>query len=290
MDISKTGLWFFLDSMPASETAEFARTGEKLGYSMLWIPEAVGRDPFAHAAYMLTKTERLVVSTGIANIYARDPLTMLAGANTVAELSGGRFILAVGVSHQHLVAGLRGHDYSKPYSYMKEYLTKMKASMYRAVPPKEPVPIMIAALHPKMLELAATETQGTHTYFTTPEHTAKFRAAIGPKPWICAAQAVILETDADKARTAARNYMAIYLRAPNYVRSVKNIGFTDEDVANGGSDRLVDSIVAWGTAEKIQERIDAHRKAGATHVCILPIRADGKPLPDMKAVEALAPH
>jgi probable F420-dependent oxidoreductase len=290
MDIGKTGLWFFLDSMPAAETAEFARTGEKLGYSMLWIPEAVGRDPFAHAAYMLTKTERLVVSTGIANIYARDPLTMLAGAKTVAELSDSRFALAIGVSHQHLVAGLRGHDYSKPYSYMKDYLAKMKASMYRAVQPKEEVPILIAALHPKMLNLAATEAQGTHTYFTTPEHTAKFRGAIGPKPWICAAQAVILETDAAKARAGARAYMAIYLRAPNYLRSLKNAGFTDEDTANGGSDRLVDAIVAWGTADKIQERIDAHRKAGATHVCILPVRADGKPLPDMKAVEALAPR
>jgi probable F420-dependent oxidoreductase len=290
MDIKKTGLWFFLDSMSAPETAEFARTGEKLGYSALWIPEAVGRDPFAHAAYLLSKTERLIVSTGIANIYARDPLTMSAGAKTCAELSDGRFMLAIGVSHQHLVAGLRGHDYSKPYSYMKEYLPKLKTAMYRAVPPKEDPPLLIAALHPRMLALAAAESNGTHTYFTTPEHTAKFRAQIGPKPWICAAQAVILETDATKARAAARNYMAIYLRAPNYIRSLKNVGFTDEDIANGGSDRLVDAIVAWGSADKIQERIEAHRKAGATHVCIIPVRADGKPLPDPKAVEALAPH
>ncbi|MGH7908120.1 MAG: TIGR03620 family F420-dependent LLM class oxidoreductase [Candidatus Binataceae bacterium] len=290
MDISKTGLWFFLDAMNANDTAEFARSGEKLGYSMLWIPEAVGRDPFAHAAYMLTKTERLIVSTGIANIYARDPLTMSSGAKTVGELSGSRFVLAVGVSHKHLVSGLRGHDYSKPYSYMREYLSKMKSAPYKSVAPREEVPILIGAINPKMIALAASETQGTHTYFCTPEHTARTRAAMGPKPWICAAQAVILETDAEAARAAARNYMQVYLRAPNYLKNLRSLGWSDADFANNGSDKLVDAIVAWGIAEKIQERIDAHRKAGATHVCIIPVRTDNKPLPDMRAVEALAPH
>jgi probable F420-dependent oxidoreductase len=290
MELGKLGLWFFLDAMPANETLQFARTGEKLGYSALWIPEAVGRHPFAHAGYLLAQTERLILATGIANIYARDPLTMAAGARTLAEQSGGRFILGIGVSHKHLVTGVRGHDYSKPYSYMADYLAKMKASMYKAVPPKEEPPTLLAALHPKMLALAASEANGTHTYFTTPEHTAKFRAAIGAKPWICAAQAIILESDAARARAAARNYMQIYLRAPNYMRSVKNVGFTDADLADNGSDRLVDAIVAWGTADKIKERIDAHLKAGANHVCILPVRADNQPLPDLKAVEALAPR
>ncbi len=290
MELGKLGLWFFLDAMPAEETLKFARMGEKLGYSALWIPEAVGRHPFAHAGYLLAQTERLILATGIANIYARDPITMAAGARSLAEQSDGRFILGIGVSHKHLVAGLRGHDYSKPYSYMAEYLGKMKTSIYKATPPKEEPPILLAALHPKMLALAASEANGTHTYFTTPEHTAKFRAAIGAKPWICAAQAVILETDAARARAAARNYMQIYLRAPNYIRSVKNVGFTDADVAENGSDRLVDAIVAWGSADRIRERIDAHLKAGANHVCILPVRADNQPLPDLKAVEALAPR
>ncbi len=290
MELGKYGLWFFLDAMPAAETLSFARMGEKLGYSALWIPEAVGRHPFAHAGYLLAQTERMILATGIANIYARDPITMAAGARSLAEQSGGRFILGIGVSHKHLVTGLRGHDWSKPYSYMAEYLPKMKASMYKAVAPKEEPPILLAALHPKMLALAASEANGTHTYFTTPEHTAKFRAAIGAKPWICAAQAVILETDAARARAAARKYMEIYLRAPNYIRSVKNVGFTDADVADNGSDRLVDAIVAWGTADKIRERIEAHLKAGANHVCILPLRADSQPLPDLKAVEALAPR
>ena len=275
--------------MGAEETAEFARTVERLGYSALWIPEAVGREPFAHAGYLLSKTERLVIATGIANIWARDAMTMAAGAKTLAELSGGRFALGIGVSHEPLVARLRGHDYKKPYSYMREYVTKMKSALYKAVPPKEDPPVLLAALHPKMLQLAATEATGTHTYFVPPEHTAKARAMLGPKPWICAEQAVILETDAQTARRVAREYMKTYVpRLPNYTRNLQSLGYADHDFADGCSDRLVDAIVAWGTADKIRERIEAHYKAGATHVCLLPLRSDGKPLPDLRALEALA--
>src|SRR5271167_5210270 len=211
MELGKVGLWFFLDAMPAAQSAEFAQKVEKLGYRTLWIPEAVGREPFPHAAYLLDKTSRLNIATGIANIYGRDPMTMSAASKTVGELSGGRFLLGIGVSHKPLVSNLRGHSYDKPYSYMKEYLPKYKSALYRAPKAKEEVPVVIAALHPKMLQLAATETYGTHTYFVPPEHTAQTRAAIGPKPWICAAQAVILETDAAKARETARKYMKTYV-------------------------------------------------------------------------------
>jgi probable F420-dependent oxidoreductase len=291
MELGKVGVWFFLDAMSAPESAEFARKVERLGYPVLWIPEAVGREPFAHSAYLLSRTERLVMATGIANIYARDPMTMAAAAKTVAELSGGRFILGIGVSHRPLVENLRGHAYDKPYSYMKEYVAKLKSAVYMAPSPKEPVPTLLAALHPKMLALAAAEAQGTHTYFVPPEHTAKARAAIGPKPWICAAQVVILETDPAKARKAARDYMKTYVpRLPNYTNNLKALGWTDADFADGCSDRLVDAIVAWGPEDKIRDRIDAHLKAGATQVCILPCRADGSPLPDDRAVEAFAPR
>jgi len=283
-------MWFFLDAMPAAQSAEFAQKVEKLGYRTLWIPEAIGREPFAHAAYLLSKTSRLNIATGIANIWARDAMTMSAASKTVAELSGGRFLLGIGVSHKPLVSNLRGHNYDKPYSFMKEYLPKMKGALYGAPQPKEPVPVVIAALHPKMLQLAAAETQGTHTYFVPPEHTAKARAAIGPKPWICAAQAVILETDATKARTAARAYMKTYVpRLPNYTDNLKKLGWKDEEFADGCSDRLVDAIVAWGTETQINDRIQAHLKAGATQVCILPIDPNNAMLPDQKAVEAFAP-
>ena len=291
MDIGKVGIWFFLDGMTAPESAEFASRLEKLRYQALWIPEAVGREPFAHAAYLLSRTERLTIATGIANIYARDPITMSAASKTVAELSGGRFILGIGVSHKPIVTNLRGHNYDKPYSYMKEYLPRMKGALYRAPEPKEAVPVLLAALHPKMLNLAATEANGTHTYFVPPEHTAKARAQIGPQPWICAAQAVFLGTDAAKARAAARAYMRTYVpRLPNYTNNLKALGWPDADFENGCSDRLVDAIVAWGSEAKIRDRIDAHLKAGATHVCILPLRTDGSPLPDDRAIEAFAPR
>jgi probable F420-dependent oxidoreductase len=291
MDIGKVGIWFFLDAMTAAESVEFARKAEKLGYGAMWIPEAVGREPFAHAAYLAAHTERIVFATGIANIWARDPITMSAASKTVADVSGGRFLLGIGVSHKPLVSNLRGHSYDKPYSYMREYLPKIKSALYRAPMPKEPVPIVIAALHPKMLQLSATEADGTHTYFVPPEHTVKARAAIGPKPWICAAQAIILETDAAKARAAARTYMKTYVpRLPNYTNNLKALGWKDEEFANGCSDKLVDAIVAWGTEDQIRARIDAHLKGGATHVCILPLRVDNESLPDMHAMEALAPH
>jgi len=295
MNIGKLGVWFFLDAMKAPDTAAFALKVERLGYSALWIPEAVGREPFPHAAYLLTNTERLILATGIANIWARDPMTMAAAARTLAELSGSRFLLGIGVSHAPLVARLRGHDYKKPYSYMKAYLAKLKTAMteptmYQSAKPSEDPPILIAALHPKMVQLAASETRGTHTYFVPPEHTAKVRAAVGKDPWICAAQAVILETDAEKARKAARAYMKTYVpRLPNYTNNLKALGWKDEDFADGCSDRLVDAIVAWGTVDQIRSRIAAHHQAGATHVCILPLRADGNPLPCEKATEALAP-
>jgi probable F420-dependent oxidoreductase len=291
MEIGKLGLWFFLDAMSAEDSATFAKKAEKHGYSALWIPEAVGREPFAHSGYLLANTDRLIVATGIANIWARDAMAMMSGARTLAELSGGRFVLGIGVSHAPLVSKLRGQDYTKPYSFMKEYVPRMKASAYQGPRPTEEPPILIAALHPKMLALAAAETQGTHTYFVPPEHTEKARAAIGPKPWICAAQAVIVETDAAKARTAARAYMKTYVpRLPNYKNNLVNLGWSEADFENGCSDRLVDAIVAWGTSDKIRERIEAHWKAGATHVCILPLRPDGAPLPCERAVEALAPR
>src|ERR1700692_4393338 len=195
MELGKVGLWFFLDAMTAPQTAEFAQKVEKLGYRTLWIPEAVGREPFAHSAYLLDKTSRLNLATGIANIYGRDAITMSSASKTVAELSGGRFLLGIGVSHKPLVSNLRGHSYEKPYSFMKEYLPKMKGALYLAPPPKQAVPVVLAALHPKMLALSAAEANGTHTYFVPPEHTAKARAQIGPNAMLCAAQAVILETD-----------------------------------------------------------------------------------------------
>lgn len=288
MEIGRLGVWSILDGMKAGDSAAFARKVERLGYNAMWIPEAVGREPFAHAGYLAGNTERVIIATGIANIWARDPMTMMAGARSLAEISGGRFVLGIGVSHEPLVR-VRGREFVKPYSYMREYLPKMKSALYMAVKSKEEPPIVIGALHPKMLALAAEQTHGIHTYFVPPEQTAKARAIVGPKAWICVAQAVLLETDPAIARDAARDYMKTYIRLPNYANMLKALGFTEADFANGGSDLMVDAVVAWGGEDKLRERIAAHHRAGATHVCILPLRTDKRPLPDERTMEALAP-
>ena len=288
MEIGRLGVWFFQDAMDGAQSRDFAQQVEKLGYSALWIPEAVGREPLAHCGYLLANTQRLILATGIANIWARDPMTMNAGAKTLAELSGGRFILGIGVSHQHLLR-VRGLEYNKPFSYMSQYLDRMKSSIYMAAAPKEEPPVLLAALFPRMLGLAGAQARGAHTYFVTPEHTAKARSILGPQAWLCPAQAVILESDPALAREGARNYMKVYLRAPNYTNMLKGLGFTDQDFANGGSDHLVDAVVAWGDETRIRARLDAHYAQGANHVCILPVRADKSPLPDLRALSALAP-
>jgi probable F420-dependent oxidoreductase len=289
MDLGSTGVWCWTDALPAGPAADFARRVEALGYDALWIPEAVGRHPFAHAAWLLASTERLVVATGIASVYARDAQSSAAARNTLAEQSGGRFLLGLGVSHAPLVEGVRGHHYGKPVATMRAYLEAMEKAPYSAVPPAETPPTVIAALGPKMLRLAAEKTRGAHPYLVPPEHSARAREILGPVPWLCTEQKVLLETNPSRAREVARRAAAMYLQLPNYRNNLKRLGYTDADLDDGGSDRLIDAVVAWGDEKAIAGRIQAHRDAGASHVCIQPLHPEGKPLPDERILEALAP-
>jgi len=289
MRLGPVGVWYFTESLSASQAADMAQRVEALGYSALWLPEAVGRHPFAHAAWLLANTERLILATGIANIYARDPGASAAAQKTLAEQSNGRFLLGLGVSHRTMVEGVRGHVYASPVATMRTYLERMQRAPYMAPQPAEPPPTVIAALGPQMLRLAARMTQGAHPYFTTPEHTAMARATMGASAWLCVEQKVLLETDAQKARTLGRGAATIYLGLENYRNNWKRLGFTDADFANGGSDRFIDATIAWGDVGAIQKRIRAHQDAGASHVCIQPINPAGVPLPDWKVLEALAP-
>lgn len=289
MILGKLGVFYFLEAMPAAGIAAFARRLDDLGYAALWFPEALGREALSSASFLLSSTKKLVIATGIANVFARDAMTMAAGRNTLAEQSGGRFILGVGVSHQPMVEGLRGHTYSKPLTYMTKYLDAMGAAMYVAPQPAEPAPTVIGALHPKMLKLAAEKTSGAHPYLVPPEHTAFARATMGKGPWICTEQKVVLETDAAKARATARAAIAMYLELPNYRRNLKRFGMTDDDFAAGGCDRLVDTVVAWGDEKAIDARVRAHYDAGADHVCIQPLSPDRGPSPDWRVLEAFAP-
>ena len=287
MDLGRLGVWFFTDGMPAPEAAEFARRVEALGYSALWTPEAVGREPFAHAGYLLANTERLVVATGIASIYARDAVTAAQGQRTLAEQSGGRFLLGLGVSHAPMVEGVRGHAYGRPVATMRDYLERMAKAPYMGQQPPEPPPTVIAALGPKMLELARDRTQGAHPYLVPPEHTARAREILGAGPLLCTEQKVVLETDASKARAVARAALGIYLGLPNYRRNLLSLGFPEAELDGGGSDKVVDALVAWGDEKAIETRIRAHLDAGADHVCIQPLHPAGEQKPDMNALELL---
>ena len=289
MDFGRLGVWTWLDTMSAAEAAEFAARIEELGYSMLWIPEAVGRDPFSILGYLAARTSKLVLATGIANIYARDAMTMRAIQHTLAEASGGRFVLGLGVSHAPMVSGIRGHEYGKPVTTMRSYLGAMEKALYMGPKAGEEAPIVLAALRRNMLRLAAEKTSGAHPYFVPPEHTARAREILGKGPILAPEQMVLLETDASRAREIARANMRTYLGLPNYRKSLLSLGFSESDLSGGGSDRLVDAIVAWGDEKAIAERIQAHRDAGADHVCIQPFRPDGKPGPDLRILEALAP-
>jgi probable F420-dependent oxidoreductase len=289
-DIGRLGVWSFIDNFSAAEAADFARRLEGWGYGALWVPEAVGRDPFPIIAWMAAHTTKLVFCTGIANIYARDPMTMKAIRKTLGEMAPGRIVLGLGVSHGHLVQGVRGHEYSnKPVSTMRAYLEGMDKALYMGPEPAEEPPIVLAALRTNMLKLAAEKTRGAHPYFVTPEHTAKARATLGPQPWLCTEQKLLLDTDPANARAVARKHMAIYLGLPNYQNNLLELGFTAADFADGGSDRLVDAITAWGDEAALRERIAAHHAAGATHVCIQPFRRDGEMGADLATLERLAP-
>ena len=289
MDLSKTGVWYFTDGMSASEAAESAQRIESLGYSALWIPETVGRHPFAHAAWLLANTSELVVATGIASIYHREPGVTLAAQNTLAEQSGNRFLLGLGVSHKPMVEGVRGLTYGKPVTTMREYLEKMDASPYSGPKPASAPPRVIAALGPRMLELARDACQGAHPYFTSPEHTAMAREVLGPDAWLCVEQKVILEEDPGKARGLARQTAQVYIGLPNYRNNWLRMGLEESDFDDGGSDRFVDATFAWGDAAAIRARIQAHYDAGATHVCIQPVHPQGAfgPL-HWETLEALA--
>ena len=293
MQLGKLGVWFFTDRLSAPEAAAAARRMEDLGYAALWIPETVGRDPFAHAAWLLANTERLVVATGIANIYHREPGVCSQAQKTLAEQSGNRFLLGLGVSHKPLVEGLRGLAYGPPVATMRDYLAKMAASPYGAVAPNEAPPLVIAALGPKMLALAGQAADGAHPYFTSPVHTRMARKILGPDKWLCVEQKVVLETDPAKARARARAVAKTYLALPNYQNNWLRMGLSRQDfAADGGnaepSDAFIDATFAWGDAARIRERIDEHFDAGASHVCIQPVHREGRfGAVDWEALEAL---
>jgi len=274
------GIWTSgLDAFPAARAQEAAAELEELGFGALWFGEAMGRESLTNAGLLLAGTKRIVIATGITNIYGRDPVTTAAAQKTLAEAYPNRFLLGLGVSHIPLVEKLRGHSYDKPVPTMRAYLDAMDQAPYQAVPPSSKPPRVLAALGPKMLQLSAERADGAHPYNTTPKHTAEARKLLGPAPYLCPEQGVILETDPAKARAIARKFLAIYLTLPNYTNNWLRLGFAESDFSNRGSDRLIDAVIAWGDLKTVTNRIQEHHSAGADHVCLQVLTADPKTVP-----------
>ena len=299
--LGRVGVWGHLDSLAAGDLRAYARRVGELGYAALWVPETVGREPFASLAAIAeaARPSGLWLGTSIANVYARDAVTTRAAAMTLHELTDGRFVLGLGVSHPHLVTKVRGHDYAKPVTTMREYLAAYRASPYRGPrldEASEP-PVLVAALRERMARLAATDADGAFPYLVTPARLALMRgwldaaavAAGRVRPTLAVTLSVVLETDPDAARTSARGYLAPYVRTPNYQASWAEQGFEESDWTKPGSDRLVDAMVAWGPADELERRIRELLDAGADHVALIPVAPDGASEEHLPTLEALAP-
>jgi probable F420-dependent oxidoreductase len=288
MDVGRVGIWTAqLDLHPAARAREAAAELDELGFGALWIPEAVGREPISHAAVLLDATERIVVATGVAVIFNRVPSVAAAAQRLLADDSGGRFLLGLGVSHAAMIEGMLGQVWDRPLARMRDYLDTMDDAFTVSPAPADDPPRVLSALGPRMLELAASRAWGALTYFVPVEHTAEARGHLGDGPMLLVEQAVALEADADVARDIARKYMSIYLTLPNYVNNLRRLGWGDDDLAGGGSDKLVDALVAWGDADAVSERVAAHHDAGADHVCIQVLGPDATALP-LEQWQALA--
>src|ERR671919_2585270 len=212
MELEPIGIWTAqFDFQPAAKAREAAAELEKLGFGAIWFPESVGRESLTHAGLLLGGTKRIVIATGIANIYGRDPVTTAAAQKTLAEAYPGRFLLGLGVSHVPLVEQIRGHTYGKPVAAMRAYLDGMDAAPYRAVPPPVKPARVLAALGPRMLQLAAERADGAHPYFVPPEHTARARQILGNDRFLAVEQAGVVESDRAIAREIARSHMSLYL-------------------------------------------------------------------------------
>jgi probable F420-dependent oxidoreductase len=262
-----------LDAKDPGESADIASEIESMGFSALWIPEAYGRESFTNAGLLLADTTSLVVATGIANIWARDAVASANASRTLTAAYDDRFVLGLGVSHEPLVKGMRGHAYQTPYVAMREYLLAMDQSYMLAAEGSTRSARVIAALGPKMLELAATLTDGAHPYLVTPAHTAHARSLLGDK-FLGVEQAVVLGQNREESLRRAHEHLEFYTGLPNYRNSWRRQGFSDDDLVRGGSERLCDALVAQGDEASVLARVREHLDAGADHVCLQVLGAD----------------
>lgn len=284
MELGRVGIWYPTDRLDAAGLRALLRTVEGHGYGTLWYPESRGFESIALAGFLLANSERLTIGSSIANIYARDAFTARRALATLNALRGGRFSLGLGVSHIPLVEGLRGHRYDKPVPAMRAYLEGIRKGGDAALEG----PVLLAALGPKMLALAAAQADGAVPYNVTPEHTRQAATVLGPGKVLAVEQKVCVETDRARARALGRRELARYMALPNYVNNWLRLGFTEAELADGGSDRFIDAMVLSGDAEAVKRGLRAHFEAGATHVCLQPVTEDGDTRHRDAMLEALA--
>lgn len=285
--LGRVGVWTFaFDALQAGDVRDAAAAIETLGYPALWVPEGgTSREIFAHLSLLLAATRRITVCSGIANVTARHHEAMAGGARTLADAYGERVVVGVGIGHQS-TAGRRRQEWDDPVGRMTAYLDDMGA--VRAGPdPEVPVRRLIAALGPRMLEVAATRALGAHTYFVPVAHTARARELLGPEPVLAVEQTAVVSDDPAVARAIARAWGADYLELPNYANNWRRLGFEGE-IADGGSDRFIDAAFAWGDVPAVATRVREHLDAGADHVCIQVIsgREDDVCLPALRELAA----
>lgn len=270
-DLAGTGIWSAgLRYGDPAEAAEAAAELEDLGYSALWVPD-VGGDVFAVVERLMTATQTTTIATGILNLWMHSAEETADAHARLTAAHGDRFLLGIGVSHAALIDAHEAGRYNRPLSAMASYLDGLDS----APNPVAASARVLAALGPKMLDLARTRSAGAHPYNVTPDHTAWARKAIGPAGLVLPEQAVALTADPDLARSLGRSHLSHYLLLPNYTNNLRRLGFDDADFAEGGSDRLIDALVGWGDEAAIERRIRQHRDAGANHVCIQVLTPDG---------------
>jgi probable F420-dependent oxidoreductase len=285
--LGRVGAWTFdIERLSAAAARDYVRELEGLGVGALWIPESLGsKEIFAHAGLLLASTDRLIIASGIANMWARDATAMANGQRTLSEAYPGRFLLGIGVSHAPVVK-MRGASYDKPVESLERYLEAMDKAPFTGAAPSETPGRLLAALGPRMLRLAGERSLGAHPYFVPVTHTTIAREELGRGPLLAVEQAVVFSKDPTVARTTARKHMKRYLALDNYANNLKRLGWSDSDLANDGSDALVDAIVAWGDGATIRVRVETHLANGADHVCIQALRSDlaAHPLTEWRAL------
>lgn len=286
--MDRLGVMFFCDQLDREELVHFAQRIEALGYQTLWLPELFGREAFSSAAYLLAKTQTLHVATGIANVYARDALSAAQARSTLGELSQGRFILGLGVSNPQILKA-RGQQWQPPVQKLRTYLQELNDAQINAPAPKTPAPVYVAAHGPKLLRLSSAAADGANTYLMPVAHTREARDQLGSRGVLNVVQHCLLVDDANTARNLARRAVGRYCRLDYYQRTWSRFGFGANDFVDGGSDRLLDTLVAWGDVATIKTRLEAHRAAGANEVVVVPLNPEGGGVqPHWPLLEALA--